>query len=78
MNKLWYEKKWGKDKICGITLTRLRPGKNSYGLSYVTKLDCEHSFYTKPLIEWSKLNHTCPLCRKEFDPLTNIFQSIIH
>ena len=74
---MWYNKKWGKDKICGITFSRLRPGENYYGLSYTSKLSCGHCFYTKALIEWSKKNNTCPLCRKQFNVLDDIFGKLI-
>ena len=73
----WHNKKWGKDKICGITFCRLRPGKNYYGLNYVSKLCCGHSFYTKPLIEWTKKSDTCPLCRTKFNVLEDIFGNLI-
>ena len=74
---MWYNKKWGQDKICGITLSRLRPGKNHYGLSYTSQLSCGHSFYTKPLIEWAKRNNICPLCRAKFNILEDIFGKLI-
>ena len=74
---MWYKKKWGNDKVCGITFSRLRPGKNHYGLSYTTELSCKHRFYTKALIEWSKTENSCPLCRKNFNILDEIFGKII-
>ena len=74
---MWYNKKWGKDKICGITFSRLRPGENYYGLNYTSQLSCGHFFYTKALIEWAKKNKTCPLCRKNFNVLEEIFGKII-
>jgi|TARA_B110000967_G_C18609918_1_gene423436 hypothetical protein len=62
-------KKW-KNKFCGITQTRLRPGKNKQGNTYSIFLDCKHGFYRSVLIEWIKHcptnNLTCPTCRKEF------------
>jgi len=65
---IWWEKKWGRDKICGITRTRLRPGKNSNGVSRVIHLNCKHSFYRTPLMKWIKMCPvdipTCPICRK--------------
>ncbi len=69
----WWNKKYGKNSICGITQSRLRPGKNYYGSSYVLKLPCKHTFYRSALQKWI-LTHptvlpTCPLCRKIFDPL---------
>ena len=73
--KSFWENTW-KDKICGITKTRLRPGKNIYGLSYSVFLKCKHGFYRKVLIEWVKncpTEHpTCPICRAVFNPLDYI------
>jgi len=69
MEKSWWAEKWGKDKICGITHTRLRPGKNKNGKSYVTRLKCDHSFYTKALEKWIEFcpvnPPTCPCCRNK-------------
>jgi hypothetical protein len=69
--KPYWSKKWGKDKICGITHSRLRPGKNKRGISYTIKLNCNHSFYRSVLLEWvksfiNKGDPTCPLCRVPF------------
>lgn len=63
--KPWWSKKWGKEELCGITLTRLRPGKNSNGIPYVVTLKCGHSFYTSALIKWieNSVNNSCPTCR---------------
>ena len=62
-------KRW-ENRICGITHTRLRPGKNKKGLSYSVFLPCEHGFYRSALNEWIKRcpkdNATCPMCRKKF------------
>lgn len=56
--------KWGKDSVCAISLTRLRPGKDKYGRSYVTQLPCKHRFYRKAIIDWiSSGKQTCPICR---------------
>ena len=70
MEKSWWNKKWGKEHICGITRTRLRPGKNKNGKPYVTCLKCTHSFYTKALEKWvimcPESPPTCPCCRKTF------------
>lgn len=52
MSKPWWDNKYGKNAICGITKTRLRPGKDKNGKSYIVKLPCEHYFYRKSLIEW--------------------------
>lgn len=67
--KPWWSRKYGKDKICGISLVRLRPGKNKEGFPYIVTLPCEHSFYRKALIEWiKKCNEpTCPICRTSFE-----------
>jgi len=70
MTKPWWSKKWGKDKICGITHARLRPGTNKNGTHHTTVLKCQHGFYTNPLLEWVKNCPTdiptCPVCRIEF------------
>ena len=65
-NKPFWSKKWGKNKICGITLSRLRPGKYKNGISYVTKLPCNHMFWFKAIEQWLNTGeNTCPLCRQE-------------
>ena len=67
--KPWWSKKYGRDKICGITMSRLRPGKNKYGYSYTLTLDCNHSFYRSALINWVIHTNipTCPICRQSFE-----------
>lgn len=71
---MWWKEKWGSDKICGITHSRIRPGKSKYGLPYSVKLSCGHYFYTNALIEWIKTDHsTCPMCRKDI----NIYEEIL-
>lgn len=68
MSEPWWSKKWGKNAICGITMTRLRPGKDKHGIDYVTTLECKHRFYTNALFKWINLNFqhpTCPMCRKD-------------
>jgi hypothetical protein len=69
----WWSKKYGKNSICAISNTRLRPGKNKYNLSYSIFLPCKHGFYRSALIQWVLINPnntpTCPLCRQCFDPL---------
>jgi hypothetical protein len=71
--KQWWEKKWGKDKLCGITHTRLRPGKNKNEIPYIVTLKCKHSFYRTVLIEWCNYctsdEPTCPSCREVFNVL---------
>ena len=68
--KAWWDKKWGKNKICGITHTRLRPGTNKRGTPYVTWINCGHGFYTGVLLEWMVhcfsvySKPTCPICRE--------------
>jgi len=66
----FWKKKWS-EKVCGITHTRLRPGINKYGDSYVVFLDCTHGFYRSVLIEWVKncpnTIPTCPICRNKFN-----------
>ena len=63
----FWKKKWF-EKICGITKTRLRPGKNKNGLPYSIFLSCSHCFYRSVLLEWIKnCPHeipTCPICRQ--------------
>jgi|TARA_B110000259_G_scaffold188246_1_gene245905 hypothetical protein len=70
MTKTYWNKKWGKEHICGISFSRLRPGKNTKGVYYTTTLKCGHRFCTYPLLNWVKtnlsINAKCPLCRKEF------------
>lgn len=63
--KPWWSKKWGKDKICPITHTRLRPGVSKEGYKYTTILDCNHRFNTKAIGKWLINNNNCPLCRQE-------------
>lgn len=69
--KSFWEKRW-KNKTCGISMSRLRPGKNKYGESYSVFLDCTHGFYRNVLIEWIKNcptnQPTCPMCRTSFKP----------
>ena len=62
---MWYKKKWGTDKICGITQSRLRPGKDQEGNTYVIRTHCGHGFYRKALLEWiDRGNKSCPICRE--------------
>jgi hypothetical protein len=61
----WWEKKW-KDKVCPITQTRIRPGKNKKGISYTTVLSCSHAFSTSAIESWAVRRTTCPMCRKPF------------
>ena len=67
--KPFWNKKWGNDKICAITRTRIRPGKDKNGISYAIHLSCGHYFYRKAFIEWYAKNNDkiCPLCRKNID-----------
>lgn len=66
-DKPFWSKKWGKDKICPITQSRLRPGKNKYGIPYIIELGCGHKFYRMALLKWSSIQQVpkCPVCRKE-------------
>lgn len=71
MTRPWWSKKWGNDKKCSISYTRLRPGKNNKGIYYTTTLKCNHSFCTFPLVKWIKncprpKEPTCPICREKF------------
>jgi hypothetical protein len=69
---MWWNEKYGKNSICGITQCRIRPGKNKNGLDRCLKLECGHMFYRTALLKWSEkfifLNEfpTCPICRKKF------------
>ena len=71
MCKPFWNEKWGKDKICPITYSRLRPGKSKDGLSYCITLECGHRFYRKALVNWiiTSSNTSCPVCRA---PITTI------
>jgi len=72
MSKPWWSKKWGSNSICGITYSRLRPGKNKNGVYHTSRLKCSHSFCTNLLLEWIKKcpgEPTCPMCRQQFDLL---------
>lgn len=72
MSKPWWSKKWGSNSICGITYSRLRPGKNKNGVHHTSRLKCSHSFCTNLLLEWIKKcpgEPTCPMCREQFDLL---------
>ena len=74
---VWWYKKYGKDSICAITKTRLRPGRDRYGLTYALFLPCKHGFSRTALVNWvfSIVENgyddtvTCPLCRRQFDPV---------
>jgi hypothetical protein len=66
MSKLFWDKKYGKDKFCPITQSRLRSGKNSDGVPYTITTKCNHTFYRKALISWLEnpiSQYLCPLCR---------------
>ena len=60
----WWKNKWGRDKVCPITKTRLRPGKNKNKIPYTYTLPCKHSFTRSALLEWLKKSNKCPICRK--------------
>ncbi len=64
-NKPWWNKKWGKDKLCYITHSRLRPTTKN---NHILKLNCGHTFYKKPITQWLSLNNSCPVCRKIIIP----------
>lgn len=65
----WWDKKYGKNNICAITRTRLRPGKNKLGYPYSFFLYCGHGFVRTALINMIKRQeYRCPLCRKNFNP----------
>ena len=66
----WWNK-FGKNEICGITQTRLRPGKYKNNKNRVIFLECKHGFYVRPLLIWIKndmhIFPTCPNCRRVID-----------
>lgn len=65
----WWDSKWNKDNICGISQIRLRPGANKNGIPYTIQLPCKHRFYTNCLLNWMRVNPakvTCPYCRQLF------------
>ena len=65
----YWNKKWGRDQICSITYSRLRPGTSEDGLPYTITLPCGHRYYRKALISWicnkvaDQAEPTCPQCR---------------
>ncbi len=63
MTKPFWDKKFGKDAICPITLKRLRPGKNTKGIPYIITSSCKHTFYRAAFNTWLTYNNTCPVCR---------------
>ena len=64
--KPFWDKKYGKESICAITLTRLRPGRNKKGETYIIKLKkCKHLFYRSALLLWYKKDERCPVCRQK-------------
>ena len=69
--KPWWSYKWGSNALCGITHTRLRPGREKNGVPNIITLECSHRFYTSALLHWALScpteNPTCPLCRHFFD-----------
>jgi len=68
--KSWWDSKWNKDNICGISHARLRPGKSQSGIPYTIQLKCNHRFYTSCLLHWMEINGdgevSCPCCRNPF------------
>jgi hypothetical protein len=58
--------KYGKSEICGISHSRLRPGKDKDGNLYVIFLPCGHGFYRQPLQIWMQRSEICPICRHPF------------
>lgn len=73
--ELWWNSKYGKNKVCGITFSRLRPGKSRDGMKYCLFLPCNHGFFRSAIAEWvhkfclEGRIPTCPMCRQEFDPM---------
>ena len=79
-SKSWWNKKWGKESICPITLKRLRPGKDKSGLSKCIFLNCGHGFYRESIEKWfndcESERPSCPMCRKPFDILYTMYGDI--
>jgi hypothetical protein len=67
--KPFWSNKFGSNKLCAITRTRLRPGRNCKGIPYCIRLKCGHGFYREVILQWittMKKNNQiplCPLCR---------------
>lgn len=59
----WWNKKWGGNNKCGITMGRLRSGNNKDGIPHVISLECGHRFYFKAVVTWLKEKNSCPMCR---------------
>ena len=64
MEEPFWNKKFGKNAICPITLTRLRSGKNKNGIPYTITSSCNHTFYRSAFLNWLQNHNTCPVCRK--------------
>ncbi len=73
MTQPFWSARWGKDKICPITYSRLRPGRSRDGIPYTIELQCTHRFCRKALLNWVLTNDqpTCPLCRQCITTLPN-------
>ena len=64
----WWDKKYGKNAICAISMTRLRPGKNKDNVSYSIYLQCKHGFVRSAFVRWVESGkRTCPVCRSKFN-----------
>ena len=70
-NEPFWKKKWGKEHICPISYSRLRPGKGKNGLSHVITLECGHRFWRKAVVDWiiQSNNLSCPVCRAKIRKL---------
>ena len=69
LKRAWWDAKWNKDNICGISHARLRPGKTKSGIPYTIQLNCNHRFYTNCLLHWMSVKKgevRCPCCRRPF------------
>ena len=49
------------EKTCNVCLENYKEGDISI------KLDCEHYFHDKCIIQWLKMRNTCPVCRHELE-----------
>ncbi len=71
----WWDRKYGKNRVCGITLKRIRPGVDKDGYKKFLFLPCKHGFDRIAILTYifNTTEYSCPTCRKVFNPL--IFQN---
>jgi len=49
------------EEVCNVCLEMYKEGQISI------KLECEHCFHEKCIIQWLKMRNTCPVCRHELE-----------